>query len=333
MEIDSVRSLKREIRDQMLASLAGQDSGRRRLGVLATASVGPILPKTVALGVSKHKTDTSGYALAVRVQHPLLWDAPEIKSIHDKARGEVDIRFVGSVHPLQGPWYQTACRPLRIGCSIGQYQITAGTLGTFVQDRSKGTIQILSNNHVLANENRAKIGDPILQPGKFDNGSDPSDAVAYLKTYVPLAWGEVNVVDCAAAGIQGALAFDAASLDSQRKLSGGRTSAFTGPETVFKIGRTTGLTKGTVTAIEVDNITVSYAQGSALFDSQIEVQGLGTWPFASGGDSGSLVFDQDNLAVGIVFGGSLQGGENRMGLAYVNPLDTVLNKLNVDLLY
>lgn len=333
MEIDSVRSLKKEICEHTLLALAQQDNGRRRLGVRALAKRGPVLPKTIALGVSKHKS-SAGYALAVRIQHPLLLDAPEIGSIREKARGEVDIRFIGSVRPLKGSWFQTTCRPLRLGCSVGQYQTTAGTLGAFVQDRLSGAIQILSNNHVLAKENGAVIGDRVLQPGIFDHGIDPADAVGYLQRYIPLSWGgPPNIVDCATARIMDHFDFDASNLGDKGKLAGGRSSQFFGHEAVFKIGRTTGLTEGFVSAVEVDNVTVSYDGGSAIFDSQIEVQGLGRGPFASGGDSGSLVFDRDNLAFGMVFSGTLQGGDNQAGLAYLNSLDEVLNRLSVDLLY
>lgn len=70
-------------------------------------------------------------------------------------------------------------RPCQPGVSIAHYKSTAGTLGAVVKDRKTGEQVILSNNHVLANgsslqEARARVGDPILQPGGCDtswNGS------------------------------------------------------------------------------------------------------------------------------------------------------------------
>jgi len=64
-------------------------------------------------------------------------------------------------------------RPCQPGVSIGHYRSTAGTLGAVVRDRATGKLMILSNNHVLANgssiqEVRARVGDPILQPGGCD---------------------------------------------------------------------------------------------------------------------------------------------------------------------
>ncbi len=74
------------------------------------------------------------------------------------------------------------------GVSIGHYQVTAGTLGAVVRDRSSGEYLLLSNNHVLANSNDAQIGDPILQPAATDKGVNPSDVVARLERFVPLRY-------------------------------------------------------------------------------------------------------------------------------------------------
>lgn len=333
MRIESVRALKQEIHEHIIGAMLGDDLHRRRLGVRAIQLDGPILPKTFALGVARHPSERSEYVLAVRVQHPLLWAGDEVQEIVKKAPKEVDIRFVGNIQPLKCSPYQGPCRPLMIGCSIGQFRVTAGTLGAFVQDRDTGIVQILSNNHVLANENRAIRGDPIVQPGRFDHGQPPADTVAHLSRYVPLLWGQPNFVDCAVATIGSTASFDVALLHQRGRLAGGRIAPIDGPETVHKIGRTTGFTTGVVSAVEVDNITISYDQGTALFDSQIEIQGQGNGPFAAGGDSGSLVFDENHLAIGIIFGGTLQGADNKMGFTYVNPLDPVLNQLNADLLY
>ena len=54
------------------------------------------------------------------------------------------------------------------GGSVGHFEITAGTIGAIARDKKTGRDVILSNNHVLANENAAKIGDAILQAGVID---------------------------------------------------------------------------------------------------------------------------------------------------------------------
>ncbi|MEC2864095.1 hypothetical protein P9Y72_13915, partial [Bacillus cereus] len=40
----------------------------------------------------------------------------------------------------------------------------------------------------LANSNNANIGDPILQPGPIDGGSDPADRIATLSRFIPITF-------------------------------------------------------------------------------------------------------------------------------------------------
>src|SRR3546814_4753577 len=68
--------------------------------------------------------------------------------------GRVSKRTVAAASTA--PWHQQRQRPLFIGCSAAHVAVTAGTLGAFVRQRRTLTASILSNNHVLANENRAK---------------------------------------------------------------------------------------------------------------------------------------------------------------------------------
>src|SRR5262249_40393218 len=87
-------------------------------------------------------------------------------------------------------------RPARGGSSVGHFKITAGTLGCLcVVD---GNLCILSNNHVLANVNKAKKGDKILQPGPVDGGTS-QDRIAELQDFVEIDFNGSNEVDCAVA--------------------------------------------------------------------------------------------------------------------------------------
>ena len=100
---------------------------------------------------------------------------------------------------------------------------------------------------------------------------------------------------------------------------------------VAKLGRTTGLTRGRVTAFELDNVVVNLDRGNVRFDNQIEVEGAGDEPFSAGGDSGSLIVDEDRRAVALLFAGGDLGGANGKGLTYANPIRAVLVALGVDL--
>ncbi len=328
MNLDSVRGLKADARS-VVAQLLGDDVARRKLGVRAQGVNRVTRPRSIALGVSQI---TGGdYKLAVRVQHPLLIDGKEVNAIREMAKGEVEVRYIGQVQKLQSPWYQQQCRPVRIGCSVAHFRVTAGTIGGFVRSAQQD-VMILSNNHVLANENDAAIGDAILQPGPFDHGQDPADRVATLTQFIPIQFAGPNLVDCAVAVLDPGISFDSRSLDQIGQLTGVRPSPIDKGDAVAKLGRTTGITRGAVTAFELDNVTIGYDHGNATFDGQIEIEGAGSLPFSQGGDSGSLVVDQSNQAIGLLFAGGDTGGRNGKGLTYANPIQTVLQALSVSLI-
>lgn len=90
-------------------------------------------------------------------------------------------------------------RPAQPGTSIGEISITAGTFGGVVVDGTTGETLILSNNHVLADESKAPLGSPVVQPGPFDGGVMPADLVATLLRFVPYSTTQANYVDAAVA--------------------------------------------------------------------------------------------------------------------------------------
>ena len=72
-------------------------------------------------------------------------------------------------------------RPVPIGVSGGQPDVTAGTIGARVSDGRRTFA--LSNNHVFANRNDASRGDNILQPGRVDGGTDPANSIGTLHDF------------------------------------------------------------------------------------------------------------------------------------------------------
>ena len=197
MNIDNARALKASLLTTTMKSL-NAPTALRALGIRAQAAGAAKEPiRTVAIGISRSGKQ---HTLAIRVQHRGMMNHPVIQDMRKKAKGEVDVRYVGRLIKLETPaTLQKRRRPLVIGCSIGHFAITAGTLGCFVTDRKTKAALILSNNHVLANENNAKKGDAIIQPGDFDGGKRPKDVVAKLRNFVALKPAATNMVDCAVA--------------------------------------------------------------------------------------------------------------------------------------
>lgn len=329
MNLDSVRELKLALSARVLSQIESTITTRAAFGRAAA----PIArtaepPPSFALGVAVH--GKHGYRLAVRVQKRAFQDSREIELITKRAKGEVDVRYVGRVNK-RAPWYQQRQRPLLIGCSIGHVKVTAGTLGCFVKPRTGTGLFVLSNNHVLANENRGKRGDAIIQQGDLDGGKAPGDVVGKLGDFVRLRKHGANFVDCALGGLTAGIKGDLTKLRGLGKLAGLGDAFLDEGTEVAKIGRTTGLTRGRVTAFELDNVVVGFDIGDLRFDNQIEIEGAGDGPFSDGGDSGSLIVGPDKRGVALLFAGGDQGGANGQGLTYANPLRTVLDALKVDL--
>ncbi len=328
VNLSDVRELKQSLMQTILlpASEAMRSSSSvptRSIGL--SRGVQPTLALGVAPGVGR-----GDYRIALRIQDRLLENSRTVELIRQQAGGEIDERFVGTVQALASgpgsdrPWYQQRQRPLRMGLSVGHVAVTAGTIGGFVRRRQDGAIAILSNNHVLTNENQAELGDDILQPGVYDDGTAPEDGVAQLADVVAVNAQGANAVDAAVARLHDGVDYDPRSLGDLGELSGIGTADF--EQEVAKIGRTTGTTRGRVTAIELERVIVNCEQlGTVRFDGQIEIEGH-DGPFSSGGDSGSLIVDTSGRAVGLLFAGT------DSGLTYANPTDIVLDRLNVELL-
>lgn len=217
-------------------------------------------------------------------------------------------------------------RPAPGGVSIGHYKVTAGTLGTIVKDNRSGEPLILSNNHVLANitnghDGRSQIGDPILQPGSYDDGRKKDDVIGNLVRYVPLKSNNnmfsapTNLVDCALARPINKEIIDYSILGI------GKINGVTDPELdmkVIKSGRTTGVTEAKIRAID-STVRVNLDDTrKAMFTDQII-----TSPFSEGGDSGSLVLDTNNNTVGLLFAGSSKA-------SVCNKITNVMKELDID---
>jgi hypothetical protein len=235
-----------------------------------------------------------------------------------------DIIEVGEIRLLD----RTAlCRPAHPGASMGHYKVSAGTFGAVVYDRKTNTPLILSNNHILANitngrDGRSEIGDPIYQPGSYDGGTS-KNVIGNLHKFIPIKYetkgtggskAAANLVDAAVAQPVSSEAISSEIIDI------GNVTGVAKPEMNMKVkksGRTSGVTSGRVrvmhTTLKVDMDDNRYA----VFEDQI-VTDMVSKP----GDSGSLVVNEYNEAVGLLFAGSDRS-------AIFSPIQNVLNALEV----
>ncbi|MFC1969571.1 hypothetical protein ACFLVF_03690 [Chloroflexota bacterium] len=213
-------------------------------------------------------------------------------------------------------------RPVPIGVSTGHPDITAGTIGARVTDGTK--VYALSNNHVYANENKAKFEDAVLQPGAVDGGL-AGDEIGTLYAFKPIIFSDTanNVIDAAIALSSTDLLGNATPSDGYGAPKSTTADAFVGMK-VLKYGRTTGQTKGRVYAVNF-TVDVGYDSGVARFENQIVIT---PGDFSAGGDSGSLIVvnakrSSDHLnPVGLLFAGSSL-------YTIANPIGSVLDAFGV----
>jgi len=229
--------------------------------------------------------------------------------------------------------------PIQLGTSGGWgYDLAngyccGGTLGSLVKI---GTTQyILSNYHVFesdivpgGNARVAVSGDPIIQPGLIDVGCSVGNAqeVATLTKDI-IKGGSLpgSNVDASIAQVMSGMVSPYGEILEIGTISKDTVAASI-KKAIKKSGRTTGLTRSTISGVN-GTVSVAYdnecAGGPAFtktFTGQIMIANKGN-KFIAGGDSGSLMVEDvptKPRAVGLLFAGSST-------TAIANPIGQVLN--------
>ncbi|MGL5245394.1 MAG: serine protease, partial [Sarcina sp.] len=213
------------------------------------------------------------------------------------------------------------CLPLQYGYSIGPSTTKkVGTAGCLVKD-SCNNYYILGCNHVFSNFQTLPIGTPILQPGVNDGGKYPNDLIAILHKNIPIIHSigapiVINYVDCAIAKLINPR-LTTKNIALVGNIKGVRDASIN--LNVKKVGRTTELTTGIIMALDAV-ISMEDSNGN----SQIFADQIITTHMNSEGDSGSILLDDNNNAIGLLFG-------NGESISIVNPIKLVLKALNVTL--
>ena len=231
-------------------------------------------------------------------------------------------------------------RPIQLGVSGGSIVDLAngyccsGTLGCLVKD-SLGTQYILSNTHVFAgdtvpggNGKVSAVGDPINQPGYVDVQCHnlASDYVAHLSAWSPLVPNGTTTVDAAIAQVIPGKVDSTGRILEIGTISNKPLGAKL-KQKVKKSGRTSGLTQGSVYALNA-SVVVSYTNECAgqVFTTTLNNQILVTpGSFIQPGDSGSLMVENVSKTprpIGLLYAGS-------SSIAVAMPIQTVLNQFSV----
>lgn len=238
----------------------------------------------------------------------------------------------------------------------------SGTIGYFCTRRSKlprrKEVHLLSNSHVFADLRKTNVDDSdlIMQPSPGEPANNRP--IASLVNFSALKFDDIdqpNHIDAAIAKLWaphphkpiipliGAVKGYVKKADIEIG------------EAVRKFGRTTGYTEGRVFSIYLD-IWIRYdvTGRSAFFQNQFLIEpALPRFTkFVAKGDSGSLLVDSNQHAIGLVFGGMAELPESLQAKAQpnpgtsaipdrpkriesygvANPISEVLDRLRIDLL-
>lgn len=270
-----------------------------------------------------------------------------------------DVIETGEIE-AQGLDRRLMLRPVRPGTSIGHSGGTTGTVACIVKRGDQRFI--LSNNHVLARLNEARLGDSILQPGTADGGT-PQNAIGRLAMFVPihflenppLAEAALSAQSTEPQGCSSWLKLLLGMFGSRSRPSMGTSSfdplldnrvdaALVTPldnilldPNIIDIGSPpvgiiepqlgmrvvkSGRTTG-LTEARIVQIDVTV---NVKYGDQMArfTNQIMTTPFSQPGDSGSLVLDFERRAVGLLFSGSEQ-------IAVINPIKSILEAFDVEL--
>lgn len=321
MNLATARELKAELRGAIDAAYQGKGGGVRFDGVRFGSNVKfGEKPPRVSLGVAP-APQPGEFRIAVRARSERDLPPGLTDELQRMTAGELDVLFTGPVE-VRPAAPGNASPYLAVGASVGHYRCTAGTVGFFAHRVADGAVGLVSNNHILAAGDQGSDRDEVLHPAPVDQGRRPQNVIALLSGNYPRLRGQVAAVDCAFAHLLQGVSFDPRPIGFAQRLA----STWIPPELhrdVAKVGRTTKLTYGRVSAFNLELMHIDYAFGPVPFGDHIEIRSAAATPFSRPGDSGSLVFSVPQLhPMGLVFAASSI-------VTYANPIAAVTSALGV----
>ncbi|MBE7469858.1 MAG: hypothetical protein DPW09_20650 [Anaerolineae bacterium] len=262
------------------------------------ANVGAEVAVTAAAAAQVEATATAVLAQATQMAESAAAQAAEVEATSTAAAQTVR---------------KDRVRPLRPGLSIGlEGTESVGTLGAFVVDEA-GQIYLLSTTNSLGG---SASRSQVLQPAFFDGGQAREDVIASQVIALPQTTSMPAVRMVALARLVSGLQIQTV-IPEIGPIRGVRE-----PEvgmTVRKVGRTTGLTEGTIRSLD-ERISVATLNGTVQLRDVIRVS-----PMSATGDGGALVVDSEGYAIGVIVATSERG-------TFLAPFEEVLDEFEVELL-
>lgn len=187
----------------------------------------------------------------------------------------------------------------------------SGTAGAFFKIKNNDDIYLLSNHHVLAGDSN-HIGDKIVHPS-------PPDTI-YPDTIGEVIWGEYKkseLLDAAIARICQKYSVDVGSFTRCKSIIFSGLGIPRKGRFVRKCGKKTGLTSGLIRSTNCTvNVLDDKDNSTQIYRNQLLITDL-TRP----GDSGSILVNEKNEAVGLLFAG------NNSTVSFANNINIVFERI------
>jgi len=203
--------------------------------------------------------------------------------------------------------------PIACGTPIGIQDGETGTLGCLLRSVS-GSVVLLSNNHILANWNKAPFGSPIYQVAAPGGGTMQ---IAALADFEPVHIDSGNLMDAAIGEV-----LDPGSVSPEVAGIGRVVGPPLLPQQDMRVRKSgcCGLTWGVIRGLH-EHRQIWYRGQWAMFNDLLVIQGE-NGRFAKSSDSGALVVDSlSTRAIGLVF-----AADNEF--AYASYLEPVLARFS-----
>jgi hypothetical protein len=292
------------------------DYGKRAkfLGRFASPAVDPGTTPFVGIGLGGSEGSAKILHFLTTVDGNLLY-IKEFLSSRNWGGIHFEVIKTGRIIAGASNLPETVHNKARGGDRIERKDGVSGTLGCLVERQNGGTVG-LSCHHVLTPVTGRAVGEEIywsgLRLGTLVE-ADPLVLGAHGDNKIDAALIRPDKLDAITPGLRelGKIANSVADPDLGTK--------------VKKIGAASGVSFGAI-RLKSASIKLAFDTGvEAVFTDQLGIIGTShKQDFAMQGDSGAIVVNDNNSAVGLLFGVS-EGTD----LAFANPIDTVLRRLAV----
>jgi hypothetical protein len=311
--------------------------------------------KQMSWGITKHD---GRYKVAIILESGEQGsDALRAAELIERSYQGLIVRDVSARAHSSGP--DRACKPLieglNPGGSISHRDGFPGTIGAIVRnDRGDGEwLGVLGASHVLAHHDAA-AGGFVFAPGRLDGSAMNTEICGKLERYKLINFYDedtpdadyLNCVDAALVRLPEPRRRNHSVPDRNRvrNVAGSGfvdiTDALGGDEVaerlgmpVYKLGRTSGFTEGTLKYIGLQRQIIKIGSKDCIYTNVLAVSAPRDQPFSRPGDSGALVYTADGFGIGLVIGGTNGVDNGRQdSVTFLSPLDACLLDTQVRLL-